>query len=144
MLAKNVAFNILKKKMIADLMKTLSNMYEKPSASNKVYLMHHLFKLNMFESVPVADHINEFNLITSLLSSVNINFEDEIHTLILLSSLLESWGATMIVVNSSYGSSKLKFEEVQNLILGVDIKRRESKENSSYILIIQKTRERTI
>uniref|UniRef100_A0A151UHS8 Retrovirus-related Pol polyprotein from transposon TNT 1-94 n=1 Tax=Cajanus cajan TaxID=3821 RepID=A0A151UHS8_CAJCA len=31
-LAKNVAFNILNEKTTIDLMKTLSNMYEKPSA----------------------------------------------------------------------------------------------------------------
>nr|KYP75063.1 hypothetical protein KK1_007760 [Cajanus cajan] len=32
-LAKNVAFNILNEKKIVDLMKTLSNMYEKPSTN---------------------------------------------------------------------------------------------------------------
>ena len=50
-------------------------------------------------------------------SSNEISFEDEGRALILLSSLSERWGATMIAVNSSSGSSKLKFEQVQNLIL---------------------------
>ena len=35
-LSKNVAFNIIKEKTTSDLLKTLSNMYEKPSAMNKV------------------------------------------------------------------------------------------------------------
>ena len=35
-LARNVAFNIVNKKTTADLMKALSNMYEKPSDSNKI------------------------------------------------------------------------------------------------------------
>ena len=38
-LSKNVAFNIIKEKTTSDLLKVLSNMYEKPSAMNKVYLM---------------------------------------------------------------------------------------------------------
>ena len=35
----NVAFNIVNKKTTTDLMKALSNMFEKPSTLNKVYLM---------------------------------------------------------------------------------------------------------
>jgi len=46
-LAKNVAFNIVNEKTIAGLMKALSDMYEKSSAANKVYLMRWLFNLKM-------------------------------------------------------------------------------------------------
>ena len=63
-------------------------MYEKPSASNKVHLMRWLFNLKMAEGSSVADHMNEFNVITTQLSSVEINFDDKIYALILLSSLL--------------------------------------------------------
>ena len=38
-----MAFNIIKKKTMLDLLKALSNMYEKPSAMNKMYLMWRLF-----------------------------------------------------------------------------------------------------
>ena len=41
-LAKNVAFNIVNEKTTAGLIKALSNMYEKPSAANKVYLIRQL------------------------------------------------------------------------------------------------------
>ena len=33
---------------IKDLMKTLHKLYEKPSASNKVFLMKHLFKFELY------------------------------------------------------------------------------------------------
>ena len=46
-LAKNIAFNIVNEKTTAGLMKVLSDMYEKPSATNKVYLMRRLFNLKM-------------------------------------------------------------------------------------------------
>nr|MCH9869693.1 retrotransposon gag domain-containing protein [Serratia marcescens] len=90
-LARNVAFNIINEKTTAGLMQALSNMYEKPSASNKVYLMRRLFNLKMGEGTSVADHVNEFNVIITQLASVDIMFPDEIKALILLSSLPESW-----------------------------------------------------
>ncbi|VFQ81229.1 unnamed protein product [Cuscuta campestris] len=45
--------------------RALSNMYEKPSAGNRVFLMRELFMMRMNEGCPVADHINEVNLILS-------------------------------------------------------------------------------
>ena len=85
-LSNNMVFNIIKEKTTLDLLKVLSNMYKKPSAMNKVYLLRRLFNLQMSEGGSVAGHINEFNMITSQLSSVDINFEDEINALILMSS----------------------------------------------------------
>ena len=69
-LEQNVAFNIVNEKTIADLMKALLNKYEKPSVSNKVYLMCWLFNLMMGEGELVIDHI-KFNVITTQLSLVN-------------------------------------------------------------------------
>lgn len=84
-LSRNVAFNIVKEKTTSDILKALSNIYEKLSMMNKVYLMRRLFNLQMSESGS-ADQINEFNMIVSQLCSVDINFEDEIKELILISS----------------------------------------------------------
>ena len=56
------------------------------------------------------DHINEFNMILSQLSSVEINFEDEIKELILMSSLRELWDTVVVVNNSTQISDKLKFD----------------------------------
>ena len=89
-LAPSVAFNITKAKTIEDLMKTLATLYEKPSASNKVFLMKRLFNMKMVEGGSVADHLNEFNTITSQLSSVGVNFDEEIRALLILCSLPES------------------------------------------------------
>ena len=76
-------------------------MYEKPSAMNKVYLMWRLFNLQISEGGPVADHINEFNMIISQLSLVEINLEDEIKALILMLSLPESWDTVVAAISSS-------------------------------------------
>ena len=48
-LETSVAFNISKEKTMVDMMKELAKLYEKPSASNKVFLMKNLFNMNMLE-----------------------------------------------------------------------------------------------
>ena len=89
-LSRSVAHNVVKEKTIADLMKALSGMYEKSSANNKVHLMKKLFNLKMAENVSIEQHLNEFNTITNQLSSVEIDFDDEICALIVLASLPNS------------------------------------------------------
>ena len=68
-------------------MSALGKLYEKPSASNKVFLMKHLFNMKMSEGGSVVDHLNEFNKLTSQLGSVNVNFDDEVRALLILCSL---------------------------------------------------------
>ena len=48
-------------------MAALSKMYEKPSVSDKVFLMKKLFNLKMTDSGSVVEHLNEFNTLTSQL-----------------------------------------------------------------------------
>ena len=79
--------------------------------------MKKLFNLKMVEGTPAAQHLNEFNNITNQLSSMEIVFDDEIRALIVLASLPNSWEATRMVVNNSAGKSKLKYDDIQDLIL---------------------------
>jgi hypothetical protein len=92
-LSKLVAHNVVKEKTTAGLMAALLSMYEKPLANNMVLLMKKLFNLKMEKGASVAQHLNEFNTITNQLSSVEINFDDEICALIVLESLPNSWEA---------------------------------------------------
>ena len=95
-----------------DLIKALSSMYEKPSANNKVHLMKKLFNLKMVEGTPMAQHLNEFNTITNQLSSVEIDFDNEIRALIILASLPNSWEAMRMAASNSAGKSKLKYDDI--------------------------------
>ncbi|KAK2996081.1 hypothetical protein RJ640_000862 [Escallonia rubra] len=90
-LTPQVAFNISKEKTTAAVMKALEKLYEKPSASNKVFLMKKLFNMRMSENGSVVDHLNDFNDVTNQLESFGINFDDEIRALLLLRSLPDSW-----------------------------------------------------
>ena len=91
-LSRSVTHNVVKEKTTADLMKALSGMYEKPSANNKVHLMKKLFNLKMVENASVAQHLNKFNTITNQLSSVEIDFDDEIRALIVLGFFAKQLG----------------------------------------------------
>jgi hypothetical protein len=46
-LAASMIFNISKEKKMRDMMKALTRLYEKPSTSNKVFLMKCLFNMKM-------------------------------------------------------------------------------------------------
>jgi len=126
-LAASVTLNISKETTTAGLMEALSKLYEKPSASNKVFLMKRLFNMKMSEGGSVADHLNDFNTVTSQLSSVGVNFDDEIRALLFLCSLPESWnGLVMAISNSVSGSSTLKFDDVVGAILSEEMRRKSS------------------
>ena len=80
--------------------------------------MKRLFNMKMLEGGFVADHLNDFNTVTSQLSSVGVNFDDEVRDLLFMCSLPESWnGLVMAISNSLSGSSTLKFDEVFDVIL---------------------------
>ena len=86
-------------------MKALSNMCE------KVYLMHRLITLKM-GGVSMTNHLNEFNIITTQLNLVDIEFDDEIRALLLLSSLPDSWNGSVTAVISASRTKKLKDDDV--------------------------------
>ena len=103
---------------------------------NKVYLMRRLFNLQMYEGGSVTDHINEFNMIVSQLNSVEINFEDEIKALILMSFLPESWDTVVATISSSRGSKKLKFDKIRVVVLSESILKREIGDSSGSALSV--------
>jgi hypothetical protein len=122
-LAASVAFNISKEKTTKGLMDALAKLYEKPSASNKVFLMRRLFNMKMSEGGSIADHLNDFNTVTNQLSSVKVDFVDEVKALLILCSLQKSWnGLVMAVSNSVSGSNTLKFDDVVSVILSEEMR----------------------
>lgn len=101
-----------------------------------------MFTLQMTEDASIAQHINELNIVTIQLSSVDIEFDDEVRALILLSSLPDSWSATVTTVSSSSGSTKMKFDDVRDLVLSEEIRRRGSGESSSSLVLHTESRGR--
>ena len=81
--------------------------------------------MKMAEGGFVIDHLNEFNTVTSQLSSMSVNFDEEIRALLILCSLPERWNAlVMVVSNSVPGSSTLKYDDVIGVILSEETHRK--------------------
>ncbi|VFQ97324.1 unnamed protein product [Cuscuta campestris] len=139
-LTKNVAFNILKETTAKSIMEALSNMYEKPSAANKVFLIRELVNTRMKNGTSITEHINKLNSILAKLLSVGIKFDDEVQALLLLSSLPDTWSRTVTAVTSSAGPDGFTFEKIRDLVLGEDVRRRSSGESSEESLNIVRGR----
>lgn len=141
-LTASVVFNISKETTTEGLMKALAKLYEKPSASNKVFLMKNLFNMKMSEVGFVVDHLNEFNRVTNQLSSVGINFDDEVRALLFLCSFPESWNGLVVAISNSVSRSiTLKFDDIVGAILSEEMRQKSSSETSGNALTTE-TRER--
>ena len=117
-LASSVAFNISKEKTTEGMMSALAKLYEKPSASSKVFLMKRLFNMKMSKGGFVVDDLNEFNTVSNQLSYVGVNFDDEVRALLILCSLPKRWnGLIMVVRNYVPGSKALNFDDVFGVII---------------------------
>jgi hypothetical protein len=130
-----VAFNISKEKTTKELMDALAKLYEKPSVSNNVFLMKPLFNMKMSKGGYVGDHLNEFNIVINQLSSVKVEFDDEVRALLIFCSLPESYnGLVMVVSNYVSGSNTLKFDDVVGVILMEEMQRKSICETSGNAL----------
>ena len=100
----------------------MAKLYEKPLASNKLFLMKRLFNMKMSEGGSVADHLNDFNTVTNQIISVKVDFDDEVMALLILCSLPERWnGLVMAVSNFVSGSNTLTFDDVVGVILSEEM-----------------------
>ena len=100
--------------------------------------MKRLFNMKMSEGGSVADHLNEFNTLTSQLSSVKVNFDDEVRALLILCSLPESWNSLVMAVSNSVPSSNtLKFDDVVGVIVSEEIGRKRKGETSGNALTME-------
>ncbi|VFQ67221.1 unnamed protein product [Cuscuta campestris] len=131
-LTKNVAFNILKEMTAKGIMEALSNMYEKPSAANKVFLIRELVNTRMKNGTSVTEQINKLNSILARISSVGIKFDDEVQALLMLSSLPDSWSESVTAVTSLARPDRFTFEKICDLVLGEDVRRKSSDSGASF------------
>ena len=66
------------------------------------------------------------------MSFVEIDFDDEIRALIVLASFPKSWETMRMAVSNSTRKEKLKYNDIQDLILAEEICRRDAGETSRY------------
>eukprot|EP00253_Pinus_taeda_P017240 PITA_17240 len=86
----------------------------------------------------VADYLNDFNIVTSQLSSLGVNFDEKVRALLFLCSLPECWnGLVMDISNFVFGSSNLKFNDVVGAILSKEMQWKSSGETLGNALNVE-------
>ena len=89
-LSESVYFTVQSCETAFEFWKKLSETYEKKVASTKMYLIRCLYNLRMKESDSVQAHLNEYESLSSQITSQGTTIEDELRAMILMSSL-PSW-----------------------------------------------------
>lgn len=115
---------------MVDLMVVPTKMNDKPSTSNKVFLIKILFNMMMIDESLIVEHLNNFNTVTNQLCSICSKFDDEVKALLLLSSLPENWDGLVTTVSNSSDNLKLNFDDVVGLVLNEEAQKKASWENS--------------
>ena len=85
------------------------------SLTNKLLLKKKLYGLKMAEGSALDQHINVFNHIINNLNQVDVKFEEEDMTLILLNSLPKSYNN--LVTTLMWGKETLELEEITSALL---------------------------
>ena len=83
-LSESVYFTVQSCTTAFELWKKLSETYVKKVASTKMYLIRRLYNLRMKDSDSVQAHLNEYESLSSQISSQGWTIEDELRAMILL------------------------------------------------------------
>ena len=79
--------------------------------------------MKMSEGGSVAYLLNEFNMVTNQLSSVKMDFDDEVRAILILCSMPKSWNDLVMAVSNFVSSSNtLKFDDVVSVILSEEMR----------------------
>ncbi|MCO5560569.1 hypothetical protein L7F22_014184 [Adiantum nelumboides] len=131
-LAESVFFTIMDHKTTKELWVSLCATCESKSASNKVFLMKKLFKLQMKEDGSITAHLNEFNSLFSQLTLKGLNLDDEMKTIFLLCSLPSLWDTFCMAISNLALEGQLIFGDVTSPTLTKEIKRQSFVDTSKH------------
>jgi hypothetical protein len=98
---------------------------------NKASVIKRLAKLEYRDGSSVIEHLNVFQCHINQLSAMNINFEDEVQALLLMSSMPDSWNTLVVSVSNSAPDGKLALEMVKNSMLNKEARNKEKGDASS-------------
>ena len=98
---------------------------------SKASVIKILTKLEYRYGTSVIEHLNVFQCHINQLSTMKINFEDEVQALLLLSSMPDSWNTLVVSVSNSAPDGKLTLEMVKNSMLNEEARKREKGDASS-------------
>ncbi len=123
-LSNEVRRFVIKENTLKGMLDTLSDMYEKPNAVQQLNLMRRLFTLKMGKGMSVRQQVGIVCDIIEQLASVDVEFDEHIKALVLLTSMPSDWDVTVNSICSGAGTKKkLNFNEVRDTLLNEEARR---------------------
>ena len=121
---------VAKERTTLGLWSKFEELYLKKSLAKRLYMKRRLCTFTMKEEVAIKDHLDEFNKLILDLENVNIDLKDEDKTLILLSSLSDSF--EHFVDTLLYGRQTLTLKDVKSALESKDLKKKSNGKEQSY------------
>ena len=99
-------------------------MFENKNAINRVSVFRKIVRLRYQDGSSMAEHINAFHGLMNQTSALEVTLADEVFTLLLLGSLLDSW-ETLVVTLGNVGpqGKHLSLEQVKWSLLNEETRR---------------------
>nr|KYP31853.1 Retrovirus-related Pol polyprotein from transposon TNT 1-94 [Cajanus cajan] len=110
----------------------LESLIQKKTPRNKAHLYRRLAKLEYMDGQNMIEHLNTFKGLVNQLKKAEINIDDEVQTLMLFSSLPESWDTLIITLSNSAPEGKLSLDSVTDSLLNEESRRRERGLNNQF------------
>ena len=98
---QSVFHHVAKEVGAYSLWQKLESLYERNVAQNKAFMIRRLVNLKYKYGNSVAEHLNNFPRLFNELSTMKLELDDEVQTLLLLSSLPDIWETLVVSLSNS-------------------------------------------
>ena len=139
----NVLNHVVNETNAKTLWNKLETLYASRTGNNKLFLLKQAMHLTYKENKSVLDHLNEFQGCFDQLSSMGINFEEEVLSLWLLNTLPESWETFRVTLASAAPKGGMTMELVKSGILNEEMRRRTQGATSNMEAFVAENRGRS-
>lgn len=119
------------------LWKKLENMYQAKTARNKALLMRRLVNMKVKNETSIAEHTSEFQNMVNQLSCVEMPLGDEMQSLLLLSSLPDSWETLVVTLSNSAPDGKLTMSVVKDALFNEEARRKDMSTDETHALVTE-------
>lgn len=90
--------------------------FEQKTIVNKAFLIRKLVNLKFKNENPIVYHMNEFQSVVNQLGTMSITLDDEIQSLLPLSSLLDLWETLVVAISNVTTDGKVTMNQVTSVL----------------------------
>ncbi len=123
-----------------ELWEKIQNMYWKKSSINKSFALKQIIRLRYKDGASMNEHLSSFQGLLNQAVNVGLKLDDEVQTLLLFSSLPDSWDTLLVSISNSTQDGVLTLDQVKEALMNEEVRRKEqSIESESQALVTKKS-----